>query len=336
MKYKNIYVLAPLGISTGGVELSHQLVDYLRDNNQNAFIVYISNWKISEKQSVTESYKKYNIATTKMIEDSSENILVLPEIYCDFIFQFKYIQIACWWMSVNNHYNYSNFWEGFKFNRDWIKRLHMIKQYLFNGKYHFKNRISDLQKQGERIIHLYQSHYAQFHLYKLGMHKILPLFDYVNDELISKNNNKTKDNIILYNPAKGFEFTKKIIDRMVGYNFIPLKGLSRTQLNELMDKAKLYIDFGEFPGKDRLPREAALHDCCIVTGRNGASFFYEDLPINDEYKFDAKSCNINKICEKISNIITDYDDCIKDFDIYQKAIKKEKGIFFSQIDYIFL
>ena len=30
---------------------------------------------------------------------------------------------------------------------------------------------------------------------------------------------------------------------------------------------KLYIDFGGFPGKDRLPREAVMHDCCIITGK---------------------------------------------------------------------
>lgn len=248
-KYKNIYVFAPLGVSTGGVELSHQLVDYLRNRNQNAFIVYIEKWKISENQIVTKTYAKYNIATSNFIEDSSENILVLPEIYCDFIYQFRHIQIACWWMSVNNHYNYTNLWEGLKFYKGFVTRSHMLKQYLFNGKYHLKNKICDLQNQGERIVHLYQSHYAQFHLYKLGMRKVLPLFDYVNDELISKKYNKAKENLVLYNPAKGFIFTKKIISQMVGYNFVPLKGLNRTQLSELMDKAKLYIDFGDFPEK---------------------------------------------------------------------------------------
>lgn len=41
-KYKKIYVLAPFGHSTGGVELAHQLVDYLRNKNLEAYIVYVA------------------------------------------------------------------------------------------------------------------------------------------------------------------------------------------------------------------------------------------------------------------------------------------------------
>lgn len=33
-KYNKIYMLAPFGVATGGVELAHQLVDYLRNRNQ--------------------------------------------------------------------------------------------------------------------------------------------------------------------------------------------------------------------------------------------------------------------------------------------------------------
>ena len=39
-KYNKIYVLAPFGYATGGVELSHQLVDYLRNKGESAYIVY--------------------------------------------------------------------------------------------------------------------------------------------------------------------------------------------------------------------------------------------------------------------------------------------------------
>jgi len=39
-KYNKIYVVAPFNYSTGGVELLHQLVDYLRNRGQDAYIVY--------------------------------------------------------------------------------------------------------------------------------------------------------------------------------------------------------------------------------------------------------------------------------------------------------
>lgn len=335
-KYKNIYVIAPFNYATGGVELCHQLVDYLRNKGQKAYIVYEHKGVISEDQSITKAYNKYNIKSTSIIDDSPENILVLPEISCDFIFQFHYIQMACWWMSVNNHYFCSDFWECLKFQNDWITRTRMIKQFLFDGEYRYKNKISDLKAMGSKLIHLYQSHYAQYHLYKLGMHKVLPLSDYINCELLTRNPNIDKEDVILYNPSKGYRFTRKILKKMPNYHFVALQGFNREQLNEIMDKAKLYIDFGEFPGKDRLPREAALHDCCIITGRQGASFFYEDMPINDSYKFDAKSKNLDAICSSIENVIINYESCIGDFSDYRNLIRNEQKIFNSQIDSIFL
>ncbi len=38
-----------------------------------------------------------------------------------------------------------------------------------------------------------------------------------------------------------------------------------------MRKAKLYIDFGYHPGKERMPREACLLDCCLIIGKDGSA-----------------------------------------------------------------
>ena len=46
-----------------------------------------------------------------------------------------------------------------------------------------------------------------------------------------------------------------------------------------------YIDFGPHPGMDRLPREAALAGCIVITNREGAAAHDEDVPLPPEYKF---------------------------------------------------
>ena len=48
-----------------------------------------------------------------------------------------------------------------------------------------------------------------------------------------------------------------------------------------------YIDFGPHPGMDRLPREAALAGCVVVTNREGAANFDEDTPLPSQFKFRA-------------------------------------------------
>ena len=53
-KFNKIYVLTPFGAATGGIELAHQLVDYLRNKNQDCFIVYIDKtFEISKDQTLT-------------------------------------------------------------------------------------------------------------------------------------------------------------------------------------------------------------------------------------------------------------------------------------------
>ncbi len=164
----------------------------------------------------------------------------------------------------------------------------------------------------------------------------MPLSDYINNELTKRDRSIQKENIILYNPKKGYNFTKRIINSLSNYQFIALSGLDRNQLNIIFDKAKLYIDFGRFPGKDRLPREAAMHDCCIITGKNGAAYFYEDLPLLESYKFKDDASSIEKIKNKIIYIMNNYNECINDFTYYKKVISKEKNIFFSEVNDIFL
>lgn len=336
-KYKKIYVMTPFGHSTGGVELAHQLVDYLRSKKENAYIVYVGkdNKTISTNQTITESYSKYNLKSTDKIEDDSENILVLPEIYFEFIFSYKNIKIACWWMSVDFRYTKTTFSETFKFRRSAKARWKLIKAYVKGYYREFKNDDKLLKRESARIIHLYQSHYAQYFLYSKGFSRLLPLSDYINLELVGNIDAEKKD-VVLYNPAKGYEFTKKIMAAMPNVKFVPLKGLNREQLRELLETSKLYIDFGHFPGKDRLPREAVSNGCCVITGRLGASFFYEDVPIEDEYKFDAKSSNISAITSEISYILKNYDECKHDFDFYRSRIRKEQEVFYGEIENVFL
>lgn len=335
-KYKKIYVMAPFGHCTGGVELAHQLVDYLRNKNEDAYIVYVEKGEkvISKNQTITENYSKYNLKSTDKIEDNPGNILVLPEIYFEFILSYKRIKIACWWMSVDFRYTRTTFSETFKFRKSLKAKWGLVKAYLKGYCREFKNDDNLLKRESARIIHLYQSHYAQYFLYSKGFSRLLPLSDYINLELIGDVDAAKRD-VVLYNPAKGYEFTKKIMASLPDVKFVPLKGLNREQLRELLESSKLYIDFGHFPGKDRLPREAVSNGCCIITGRLGASFFFEDVPIEDEYKFEVKESNIPAIALEIMHVLQNYDACKHDFDFYRSRIRKEQGVFYNEIDNVF-
>lgn len=333
-RFKKVYVLAPYLHATGGVELSHQLVDYLNRKEIDSYIVYIKHGEIIQTDKCTPEYEKYSIKIASKIEDSQDNILMVPEIYCDWLFKFEHIQYGCWWMSVDNHYKVCAPFEAFCFPDNIKDKIRYLKNSILSRS---KNTINKIRSLSERTYHFYQSKYAQYHLYDKKMTRVLPLGDYINTEYLKSDNNDNAErkNIVLYNPAKGLEFTKKLIKANPNIDFIALKGLSRDSLKDLMKKAKIYIDFGNFPGKDRLPRESVMNGLCVVTGVKGASGFYEDLPIDSKYKIKACKKNIRRISKLLEDILNNFDEHISAFTYWQTCILKEENEFYEDIDSFF-
>ena len=117
--------------------------------------------------------------------------------------------------------------------------------------------------------------------------------------------------------------------------FIPLQNLSRAALQEILSGSALYIDFGNHPGMDRLPREAAVNGCCIITGRQGAAQNDIDIPIPVEYKFDERTASVQGITQQIRSILADYESHTIHFETYRNRIKREQETFYKQIDNLF-
>lgn len=341
IKSEKVYVYLPGRIPCGGAELAHQLVDYLRNHDKEAYMVYGEDVRKVQKAPVMDYYEKYNIETSIIIEDTPNNVLVLPETAFEVAKHYTNIQIACWWMSVDNFVQHELHYHHYQWDKE--KTVYQnIRKWFHVMLYHLPIKDFDvlyyLKKQQHRVIHLYQSKYACEYIKSHDIYKSFPLSDYINSELLPTYpiDKDRKENIILYNPKKGLEFTKKVIQAMPKYRFIALQGMKRNELQECFDKAKLYIDFGNFPGKDRLPREAVMHDCCIITGRNGASAYFEDVPILDKYKFDTLDSSIHAICEQIRNVMCNYEALVSDFEDYKTIVRAEQGVFCSEIESLFL
>jgi hypothetical protein len=113
---------------------------------------------------------------------------------------------------------------------------------------------------------------------------------------------------------------------------MPLVGFDREQLAEIFLTSTLYIDFGHHPGKDRLPREAAIHGCCVITGRNGSAANAVDVPIGADYKFDEKNAKfVEAFGTQLKNILGHFDESAKDFEHYRHVIANEQIEFDRQV-----
>lgn len=338
MKFNNIYVLCPKGVKTGGPELLHQLVYQINQvgDGRHAFIAYYGDLSATP----VDEYKKYinNAITFKDIQDSSDNVIVFPETAFTDLFNLytnahKYI----WWLSVDNYFSYNS--PSFSLKTDGL--LYTLGRFV---KGHLKNNLVNDRKIFKKTdLHLCQSYYAENYLSKhehIPFDRIKYLSDYINDFYVNKSDEALKhkkENIILYNPKKGYRFTKKIIkaSQNKGWKWIALKGMSNSQIQHYLESSKVYIDFGNHPGKDRLPREAAILGCCVITGKKGAAFYHQDVPLLKKYKFDNNAEAIPLIIRQIEFCLDNYQEVIDDFASYRKYIKDEKRTFESDIKKIF-
>lgn len=331
-----IYVYCPAGIVTGGAELLHQLVDMLNRNGRKAYIVYYG----SAVHKVPSDYASYKISLAEEAEDKPENILVVFEGKFDLPGKYEHIQKMLWWLSVDHFYMSStNFLNPMDIIR-WdftlgFKTIVLRTLKLLRGENLFKNNISLKKLRDMNALHAYQSEYAQHFLLNHKFQTLCPLKDYINIEHCSFQESPYRENIVLYNPKKGVQYTKQLIAMTPEIKWIPVQNMTRAELVTLMRKSKLYIDFGYHPGKDRLPREAAMNGCCVITGMDGSAGYFEDVAIESNYKFDRKSVSKNRIVSQIEYIISNYDICILDFNYYRRSILSEKDEFDRQVRFLF-
>ena len=346
-----IYVACPANSATGGPELLHQLAYHLiNDLNIHSFMYYYNYNSKKFKTPVHPEYKIYSVPYVLEIpekDDAEEYILIVPEVIdgLRLLAKYKKIRKGVWFLSVDNYYLSK------LTKRDYfIKRtINKISKNLFGKplinfditsqeilyelikKYDYKN--DSLLKLANFF--LFQSYYALNHFEDLKQSQYLS--DYLNESFLKIHTElSNKENIVTYNPKKGFLFTKKIISSAKGIKFVPLINMTRKEVIQTLRKAKVYIDFGNHPGKDRIPREAAILGCCVITSKRGAAAFFEDVPIPDEYKFEDKDENIPKIIEKIKDCFENFGERYKDFEYYRQVIRNEPQKFIDDLKKIFM
>jgi len=303
MKY---IILCPAVVVSGGQELAHQMCSEIRENGYDAYMYYTFRDTTGPAdvpcQPEFEKYDTSHICSHDEA-DKEENVVIVPEGFTDRAYTFKKAIIAIWWMSVDNYYRDNE-------NND-INELDSIAK-----------------------LHMAQSEYAHQHLLEHGVSdsKIMMLTDYINDDygqfILPSEYRK---NIVLYNPKKGLENLIPVIKRTEDLDWRPLYKLTREEMIVLMELAKVYIDFGNHPGKDRIPREAAICGCCVITNRSGSAAYSEDVDIPEDYKFEMDERGYDKAAGKIVEIFNNYEKSLIDFDKYREKIKNEKSYFKKEV-----
>lgn len=300
-----IYILGPANVATGGTELLHQLGYKLNLLGIPSCMYYLN--RTEGKDPVCKRFKFYNVPYVDKLEGSKENIVIIPEIYIPHIVELEIFRCAIWWLSVDNAI--------------------------------YQPSDIDYIRQHPEITHLVQSQYALDFLNNT-IHisdNVFYLSDYINGAFFRGEGRKDtiRTNTVLFNPSKGRVKTFELISNSdYRIHWQALAGLAPDGMRDVMRQAKVYIDFGNHPGKDRIPREAAVSGCCIVTNKQGSAGNDIDVPIPGQYKFDENS-DPKEALECICRLLDQYDTRKEDYYDYVKKISNEYIEFEKDVAVIF-
>lgn len=341
-KVEKIFLVCPPYVQTGGPEAMHQLCNkinaksdvpaymlYLEDRRGRAVhaknVVPLDAYSIYPNIKVCNDWNdeiaRFDVAANANPNgEYSSSLVIWPECWTNLIDSLEgRHQNSIWWLSVDNN----------------------------NGKFSEWERTD--------ILHLHQSEYARCHivnnLKKASVSettnedegartrsnlRVLPMTEYIPERCHSSELKGLKRDLdILYNPFKGIHYTDEIRKRSdTKFPFTPIGGggekrISPKEVTKLLHRAKVYIDFGPHPGMDRLPREAAIANCIVITNRDGAAFHQKDVPIPDVYKI-SDFC-VESIHQLLRKSIGNYEEKKQDFDSYRNWITSQESIMESCI-----
>ena len=282
--------VCPGNCATGGPECIHAFVSEL--NKLSGVHARIWYWNVSGPDPQPDEYKRYRCEYVTEMPRDYDGVLIVPEIWANRVLDFPQCTRAIYWLGVDAYSGWTPESERGEFLKD------------------------------ESILHIAQSEYALDFLKKLGVKRLIKCVDIVNAEFYEDYEEKERSNVVLYNPAKATPFMNRIIEECNGIAFKPIQGMTRQQVIDTMRGSKLYVDFGEFPGRERMPREATLCGCCLITSKIGSAYYYMDF--FHDYKFDSKPEHMWAIVRKIQYVLDHYEECRKDFNLFRILLNDDR------------
>lgn len=335
LKYSEIFILDG-GAYSGGGEALHQLGCDLIDLGYVVHIVQINPKKCTPPKKFDRYYQHgLDKVLPNSVIDTQENLLIVPESATDFLFKYKQISKIIWWLSFN-FYDGRCFWNSAeKFprvilndNRVRIRHIQRVIRNLveyhhyrypiesaenLSGSYYTEEQLKNLNIQSTRLFH------------SIGI-------DFLNAGA-SFDDNSHRKNWVLYNPQKKSALMRQLLKRN-SFEYIPIQGYSPSEMISLFRSSKVYVDFGLFPGPERLPKETVFNGVNILVGRRNAACT-DDVLIPTLYKCDI-DLSISEIESIIGNMLDNYELQLHDFDIFRSEILSMEKKYKRQINKIFI
>ena len=303
-------------VVTGGPEAIHQASDTILGLGGEVVVAYYgSQVGLSIDDGVVHcvyngrptppAYRDYRALIAARIPLTEQSLVIYPESVLDWALQPRPFQRAIWWLSVDN-------------------AIVKAPQLAYDN-----HRRKILER--DDLLHFYQSDYARDYLVKGGARRCLPLADYINRDFASGGIDLPREKSISYFPRKGGAMASAFFERHGDLLPRPIENMPREAVRDTLRGSSLYIDFGHHPGKDRIPREAALSGNVIFLHERGAANFYVDHPLDPFYLFTGLDIANGSLHKRVTWALQNREHALDQQALYRARIAHERDEFEWQV-----
>lgn len=317
MTFERVYILCPYRTS-GGPEGLHMLCHAINEQGGNASMVYYDKFMLNGQPKIHyglahnnpphSDFNRYNLQITEtvtkpesIINDPS-SAMIIPE-HADTYAAYDVAPLATkflWWLAT-------------------IETCHLKHPGIHN------------------VVHLCDCFAAAEILMRHGIYRFSILQYYLAEPFLDVPSVE-KEDIVTYNPARMTPELLEFMDTNSDLCFVPVgsipgskKWLNREQVSHILSRSKVYLDFGDFRGRENIPKEACVLNNCVIVNRRGAARFFGDVPLPEQYK-----CSDQKqVRELILECFQNYTVKLKDFEMSRHVLRNQKSVFYAQVKQLF-
>lgn len=329
--FRHISVYYPRGLRTGGPEALHQLVDALRGLGHEAFLVPVPGTESEER---VADYAKYDAPEVATPYGGPDDAIVVPEVFPNLVPRRHQATMYCWWLSIDNS-------PLFAADQRWSRR----QLGELGGPSALRLRVSRARAWARRwwwhgqmksIQHLAQSHYARV---ELGQRfHVVPrlLTDYVTIADAAVERPRQARPTVAYNVAKSGALVDRLRSgRAWEADWVPIAGMTPAEVSAALGRSQVYLDLGPQPGKDRMPREAALAGAVTLVARTGAGRYYEDFALPPEHRIPLEPDLLSNAGSALAQVLEDPAHHFALQAEFRAAISGERDAFRREVAEIF-
>lgn len=323
---RKYFIFTPANYCSGGPEALHQLAYYMRKCGKEAYTVYYEYSGFIDAKPMNR-YEQYEVVTMKYedIEDEPDNVVIASENVPWCLNSFKKAQKCIWWLSLA----FSKVEKGKGLDRVLYYKHKLLGQSIHS----YRGVAYDVQK----CWHFCGSKYAYLDVRsRFPKSKVEYLVEPISLDFLRMSNSdlpQDREDMVLYNPAKASERMTELLKRGK-FKFVPLKGYTPDGLAEMYKKAKLYVDFGDFGGPERMPKEAVYFGCNILVANHNAASNDFDVAIPEKYKV-AENETIEQVEGRLADMLENFEKQNVDFLPFKKKVEGLEQRFQLQLKEVF-